>query len=267
MAYNVLQHTPTYYQINNNNNNILYSPVRSITPITNSDELSKLIRDMTVSASTSNALSNQNTGSSTLIPGSVVTTFSPYPLLPSSVSSYALAPPAGTTFIKNGMYAQNIYSPNAYAVQNVYDPYTYGASVFLPGPVTVPQYADLNKNEEVRRRMTKYFMYKTLDKWLCDEISDVLNYFKVSGSNVDIIHKLSDFNDKHVHTQKECDEIISYIENNVLTYSTMYKILSKFTEKTKTNWYDLTKNEMFLVEYVKKQLVDIVTNMINQKKK
>lgn len=95
---------------------------------------------------------------------------------------------------------------------------------------------NLNEDINVQNQVTKYFYYKTLDAWLHDDFTDVLDKVKSK-------------------------EKIKYIEENVFSKHDMKQILKQFRKETDTNWYDMQKNKMFIKDIVHKFLL----KKVNQK--
>jgi len=137
-----------------------------------------------------------------------------------------------------------------------------GATVLIPGTGSLPSFLDLNKDSEVQKRVTNYFRYKTLDKWLYNDMADVLDHFKVHGNDV----KLTERVEEH-KTDQDIEKIIDYIEKYILTENTMRRILSNFIENTNSNWYDLHKNEYFIEDGIHKKLLSIIKHTIQDTKK
>jgi hypothetical protein len=137
-----------------------------------------------------------------------------------------------------------------------------GATVLVPGSLALPSFLDLNKDPEVQKRVVKYFRYKTLDKWLYDDMTDVLDHFKVTGNDV----KLSERSQEH-KTDETIEKIIEYIEKYILTENTMRRILSNFVDTAQANWYDLHKNEYFVEEAIHKKILSIIKHTLQDTKK
>jgi hypothetical protein len=188
----------------------------------------------------------------TVTPNFIVYSDSPLPIMPSNVS-----------------YTPLITTP--YTPYTTYTPYVgpVGATVVIPGPVTLPRFLDLNNDSRVRNQVTKYFRYKTLDKWLYEDMSNLLGYFVVSPSGVQLVKNMSDYKDSVVSQMNpdDVDKIVNWIEHYLLTEDTMKKILNHFVKETKANWYDLHKNEYFIKEIIQKKLLSIIRDTITEKKK
>lgn len=128
---------------------------------------------------------------------------------------------------------------------------------------------DLNRDSKLHNMMTKYFYYKTLDKWLKKEndMLELLNYLKVTDKGIDVINKVEEYNSNTPsgENQQNIDKKIEFIEKNVLSKEDIYRILKKYVRETSTNWYDLEeKGTYFIKEIIKKliksKLVDAIMN-------
>ena len=104
---------------------------------------------------------------------------------------------------------------------------------------------NMNADPEVHKKMTKYFYYKTLDKWIYNDLLGVLSYFQISGKNVSLKKDLDKINPNDVLKlkQDEVDKLVDNLEDNYLTKDMVKKILHRFVNDTNVNWYDLTKYE------------------------
>ena len=97
----------------------------------------------------------------------------------------------------------------------------------------------------------KYYYYKTLDKWLYDELSGLLQYLKVSGGKVHVI-KNEDDKDKENISQEDADKKVEYVENEIFDKEDMYDILMKISNETDVELIKLSKNEYIVQGYIKK---------------
>ena len=126
-------------------------------------------------------------------------------------------------------------------------PYTY------TNPSIVVPYPNLNKDPEIINRLTKYFYYKTLDKWLYEELDGLLRYLKVSNGKVNEIKNESD-KDKENISQEEADKKVKFIEDEILSKDDMYDILMKIQQETDIELIKMSKQEFIIQGYVKKFL-------------
>ena len=130
----------------------------------------------------------------------------------------------------------------------------------------MPMYEDLSKDPEIRDKIVKYFYYKTYDKWLyTDDMFDILSYLKVSnnGENVEIL-KVSDKQGAANDSQKIVDKKIKYLEKmDLLTKKDVYKILKKIVIRTGCRLVDLPKNDIVVIEAIRKFLKNALAEFKN----
>jgi hypothetical protein len=111
---------------------------------------------------------------------------------------------------------------------------------------------NLNLDPKVHEQLTNYYYYKTLDKWLLSDMSDILKYLSYSGGSVKPGKSSSSETEQSVRAK------IKYIEDNVFSKSGMYKLLNEYVLTYGVNWYDLERNSFQLKEliraYLKKKL-------------
>lgn len=129
---------------------------------------------------------------------------------------------------------------------------------------------DLNRDSNLHDMMTKYFYYKTLDKWLKYEkdMLELLNYLKIKDNKVVLIDNLKDLKVELDNEQYVIDKKVDFIEHNILFKDDIYYILKKFVKETSTNWYDLEeKGTYFIKEIIKKFIKSKFKDAIELKSK
>ncbi|AYV83580.1 MAG: hypothetical protein Hyperionvirus8_64 [Hyperionvirus sp.] len=147
---------------------------------------------------------------------------------------------------------------------------TGAATIIMQGPLPLPWNYDLNRDERTHRIQSKYFMFKTLDKWIYEDMIELLNYFVVEGDGkVRMIRSLGELKPDAVarDTVEGIEKKIEFIEAHILTEGTMHKILKKFVRGTGIGWVDLHKNERFVKEAIKEQLTKILRETILEHEK
>jgi len=132
-----------------------------------------------------------------------------------------------------------------------------GDSVYIPSinlsysePV-LSVYENLNSNSSVRDRIIKYVKFKTLDKWLYDDLNYLLGYLKVSGNKV---KKSKSKSSVKKDSDSTIDKKVDYIEDNILTNKFVYKVITKYIDETNTNWYNVPKNDYYVREAMEEAL-------------
>lgn len=155
-----------------------------------------------------------------------------------------------------------------YEVPYSKQPYLQSINISYTKP-TIGFYENLNADPKIHTRLTKYFYYKLLDKWLYEDLIDILNYFKIKDGKVSLIDNLKEYDPTSV--DKDSDENIQkkidFIEKFFLTKNMMYKILSEYVKGSETGWIDLPKNDFFIKQVVEDKLIKKLKQLISEKNK
>jgi len=122
------------------------------------------------------------------------------------------------------------------------------------------------RNPRLHRRMAKYYYYKTYEKWLGDDLVDILGYFTSSGKKVNLVssvNKYSTKRDNNVDMKKKID----FIKEKFLDEIWVLRILHKFVRETGTagSWFDLPRNEYFVRRYIHRALKKKIEKAIRNK--
>lgn len=128
----------------------------------------------------------------------------------------------------------------------------------------ISTYETIDNDPNLRKKMLDYFYDLVRDKWLLDDINDILNYYKYNNGEVKMIPDLSDYSKTNIakDTNEIAEKKVKFITKTLLDRYVMTDILTKFTKNTKTKWVDLPKNEYFLMKFTKEYLVkNIVKNL------
>lgn len=114
-------------------------------------------------------------------------------------------------------------------------------------------YSDLNQDPQIRNQLTKYFYYKVLDKFLYEDLFDLLSYLTVSNDKVNLAKnpdKASSANDSQEIVEKK----VAFIERALFSKDDMYKILKRLTAENGVEWIQLPHNQEVVVAAVRKYL-------------
>ena len=143
--------------------------------------------------------------------------------------------------------------------------FTPATMLYTTVPISA-QYTDLNQDIKVHAKMTKFFYFKMLDDWFYKDLVDFLGYFTISGENVALIKKISDYKEDSVKkdTLEDMEKKIDYIEKKIFSMEDMYNILFKFIRETATNWYDLYKHESLIMAVVRRHLRHKIKKLFNK---
>lgn len=166
------------------------------------------------------------------------------PSVTASSASSMISPHLDVTLPRESI----IYYPD-YKKKNIVSDAPYSPSLNLTySQPTISIYENLNGNPKIHHRVTKLYRYKTLEKWLFGDLKSLLGYLKIDNGKVNLINKESDFKSGENDSSDTANKKIDYIKENILTHRTAYKIIYKFVHATNTNWYDLHKNEKYLIQ-------------------
>lgn len=186
----------------------------------------------------------------------------PSMVLPKSFNNSGVPIPFAQNNPDLQLWQNSLYPPQLAAAMAAHGTANYSIPGYNLQMPLMPS-LDLNKDPKVHAQMTNYFYFKTIDKWLYDDLLSLLNYVKVSNGRASLI---SNLHDKSGNTDKDSQETIEtkikFIEEEILSDDNMYKILKKFIRETGVQWYELEKNQSmvksFIKRYVKKKLERMV---------
>lgn len=147
-------------------------------------------------------------------------------------------------------------------------PYVTSLNFGYTTPV-IGVYDNLNADVNVHNRMTKYYYHKILEKWLYEDLLDVLSYFKMKGNEVDVLDDLNEYKAGSAERDSEAnrEKKIDFLEKYFLTKSFVMRAITEFVHSTYANWYDLYKHEYLLIELFKKKLIKRVKKAIVEKER
>lgn len=131
--------------------------------------------------------------------------------------------------------------------------------------ITKPSYVvdidtGMDDNYIVQKDVTKYLMYKALDKWLFKEFPSVLKYLIVDKDNVRVVKNESekDKNEISKDSKSVNEKKADWIEENILTEFSMRDVLIRIMRELGLKWYELPHREDIVCsvveKYIKKKL-------------
>lgn len=126
----------------------------------------------------------------------------------------------------------------------------------------------IDNNPDVRRKMINYIYDLVRDKWLLDDINDVLNYFVYSNGQIQMISNLNEYNPNNImkDTNQIAEKKVEFIENMLFTKHDLKHVLRKFIKETNTKWVDLPKNKFFLKQGIKEYIIKKIKNKLRNNK-
>jgi len=120
-------------------------------------------------------------------------------------------------------------------------------------PVIKNDYSELNDDKSVIRTVTRYYYYKTIEKFLKSEMIDLLGYLQITNDNVHFIKNIKDYTDK-LPTEQETKQKIVFFKDKFITKTMIHDILKKYTKKNNVLWYKVQQNEAEFKNYLHKKL-------------
>jgi hypothetical protein len=127
----------------------------------------------------------------------------------------------------------------------------------------------LNDSYIVQKDVTKYFMFKTLDKWIYTEFPSVLKYLIYKDGKVSLVKNIKnkEGNDVSKDGEKALEAKADYIENKILSESKTRSILIRIMKELGIKWFELPYRENLVKEvmerYLKKKLKKMVMGVID----
>lgn len=114
----------------------------------------------------------------------------------------------------------------------------------------------MDNNYYVQRDVTKYLLYKTLDKWIFNEFPSVLKYLVVEKDSVRVVKNEAEKekNDLSKNSSKENEMKADWIEENILGEEEMKKVLKRIMIELGIKFYELPHRESLVMEVVEKYL-------------
>jgi len=170
--------------------------------------------------------------------------------------------PTATAVLTSSILTPTIITPTIYS-DPLHDEYIHSVNFSYSRP-SFGVYKNLNVDPTVHEKISKYYYYKVLDKYLDDDLKHILNYFVIQNDKVVRIKSLNDY--KEMTADKDSSETrekkIKYIEDNVLSVRIIKRILKKYVKETGTNWYDLPKQGYYVKDFIGKHIKKMIVEEI-----
>ncbi len=188
----------------------------------------------------------------------LTTTLNPLPLGSSYPTTYLND--LYQDMIKKNEYTGTIPSVPLVYTSNNKTTYTYGTQ----NGIVSYTYDNLNKDKKTQKTLTKYYFYKTLDKWLYKELLPLLGFVEITNGTPKLITSMGDYNGEKLFkdTREELEKKINYMEKVLITKKVVKHMLKKVISKYNTNWAKLEDYEheikKLFFNYLKDKLEDAV---------
>jgi hypothetical protein len=123
----------------------------------------------------------------------------------------------------------------------------------------------LNDSYVVQKDVTKFFMYKTLDKWIFNDFPSVLKYLVYRDGKVSLIKKLGDKENNEVSkdSEKALEAKADFIEEKILDESRTREILIRIMRELGLKWFELPYRENLVKEVMERFLKKKLKKMVS----
>ena len=134
---------------------------------------------------------------------------------------------------------------------------------------TYGRYSDLNKDKTVQKKITKYFLYKILDKWLYNEFRDILAYVKFENGKPLLIRSMSDFHPENINSDsvENIEKRIEYLEKIFINSKLVKHVLKKVLRENDIEWVQLNKHKSLVKQILRKYINSKLKEAINSTSK
>lgn len=124
-------------------------------------------------------------------------------------------------------------------------------------------YPSLENDKKVIKTIVKYYYYKLLDKYIQDNMYDLLGYLKIEGDDVEFIKSMNDYKDDIQPSYKDLLKM-GFIKDKILSRRLVYKLLKMFNKKVHGKWYKLgeTDIEKYVVKFLHKKLKELFESQV-----
>jgi hypothetical protein len=135
-------------------------------------------------------------------------------------------------------------SPIGTSVGNLGTQYTYG------------RYTDLNKDHTIQKTISKYFLYKILDKWLYQDLRSILAFVKISDNKPSLIRSMNEYKPDTINSDsvENIEKRIDYLEKILINRKLVKHVLKKIVNENDIQWTQLNKNKSIIKKIFKKYL-------------
>jgi len=128
----------------------------------------------------------------------------------------------------------------------------------LPAVHVPRRYQDLNADQELRQRMTSYYYSKLYDQWIYSDFYFMLKNLKVKGDKIYVTRKNLDKNPNESEIQSKID----FLKHRVFTRDVVYRLLIQYTDRSRTNWYDLKINKQHVKSLLRHKLAKAIRQLL-----
>jgi len=121
---------------------------------------------------------------------------------------------------------------------------------------TYGRYTDLNKDKTILKTISKYFLYKILDKWLYQDFRSILAFVKVTDGKPALIRSMNDYKPETINSDsvENIEKRIDYLEKILINRKLVKHVLKKIVNDNQIQWTQLNKHKSTIKKVFKKYL-------------
>ncbi len=129
-------------------------------------------------------------------------------------------------------------------------------SIGAPSTVIFPvnPSLDLNLDPSIHDKLSKYFYYKFLDKWIKtdDKTRNLFKYLVYENKNVRLAKSMKEVESASIskETMESVEAKIKFLEKHISHYD-IQAILARIVKYDRINWYDLDKNNHYVRDMIR----------------
>jgi hypothetical protein len=161
------------------------------------------------------------------------------------------------------IYTSNIVDPK------LASPYL-AVNPLRPNLLSYGHYNSLDKDKSIHKTVSKYIFYKIVDKWLYDDLKDLLAFVKIVDGKPQLIRNMADFKPETISNEsvENIEKRIAYIEHILLNKKLVRHVLKKIVKQHNIHWYHLNKHSDLIkktfYKYIKGKLSEAINNYNRQ---
>jgi len=121
---------------------------------------------------------------------------------------------------------------------------------------TYGRYNDLNKDKTIIKTITKYFLYKTIDKWLYHDFKSLLSFVKITDGKPSLIRNMNDYKPDSLNSDsvENVEKRAEYLEKILINIKLVKHVLKKVINDNNIGWTQLNKHKSLIKKVFKKYL-------------
>lgn len=118
------------------------------------------------------------------------------------------------------------------------------------------RFTDLNKDKSIQKKITKYFLYKILDKWLYDDYRPILGFVKIADGKPSLIRSMTDYKPESISSDsvENIEKRIDYLEKILINKKLVKHVLKKIISKNEIEWINLNQHKAMIKKVLRKYI-------------